>query len=153
LSVHSSGGGTTSLRRFERDAVERLADRLVGGDAAGRDQRGRAAAPRESAHAGAQPVVTTRPPPAWNEAHRSATSWSAERRDLFGFEAQRGLQARQREVGLRPPMHRPRQREACRVAARGLRSTAAAGIAEAEQLGGLVEGLADGVVDGGAERT
>ena len=45
--------------------------------------------------------------------------------------------------------HRPRQREALRIAAGGFPlDQRAAGIAEAEELRGLVEGLADGVVEG-----
>ena len=49
-------------------------------------------------------------------------------------------------------MHRPRQRKARRVAARGLfLDLRAARIAEPEQLRGLVEGLADGVVHRGAD--
>ena len=48
--------------------------------------------------------------------------------------------------------HRPRQREARGIAGeRLLLDLRAAGIAEPEQLRGLVEGFADGVVDGGAE--
>ena len=35
----------------------------------------------------------------------------AQRRDLLGFEAQRGLQARQRKIGVVTAGHRPRQRE------------------------------------------
>ncbi len=71
----------------------------------------------------------------------------------LGGEAERRLQAGEREVGARPVDQRARQRDAG-----GTRRTGgcfhrrAAGIGEAEELGGLVECLAEGVVDGGAER-
>ena len=49
-------------------------------------------------------------------------------------------------------MHRPRQREARGIAARRLLlDLRPARIAETEQLRGLVEGFADGVVERGAE--
>ena len=58
----------------------------------------------------------------------------------------------QREVRLRAAEHGPRQVEALRIAAAGLAlDLRPARIAEAEELGDLVEGLADGVVDGRAE--
>ena len=75
-----------------------------------------------------------------------------ERRDFFRFQPQRGLQAGEREVGILASVHRPRQREARGVAARRfLLDLRPARIAEPEQLRGLVEGLADGVVLRGAE--
>ena len=53
---------------------------------------------------------------------------------------------------LGPAEHRPRKRKARGIArARGLLDRRAAGLRQAEQLGGLVEGFAERVVDGGAE--
>ena len=69
-----------------------------------------------------------------------------------GFVANRGLQSRQREIRVRPPEHRPRKGEPLGIAARrralDLRS---ARIGQRQHLCDLVEGLAHGVVDGGAE--
>ena len=69
-----------------------------------------------------------------------------------GLVAHRGLQSRQREIGVGAAEHRPREGEPFGVAAAGgaldLRS---AGIGQAEHLCHLVEGFAHGVVDGGAE--
>ncbi len=63
-----------------------------------------------------------------------------------------GLEAGEAEVAARPPEQRPGQREALRVAAGGqFLQRRAAGPAETQQLRGLVERLADGVVDGAAE--
>src|SRR4029434_7100182 len=76
----------------------------------------------------------------------------AERRDLFRFQAQRGLQVRERKIGILPSVHRPRQLEARRVAAPGfLLDLWSAWIAESKEFCGLVEGLADRVVLGGAK--
>ena len=75
-----------------------------------------------------------------------------QRRDLFRFEPQRGFQPRQRKIGVAASAHRPRQRKARGIAARGfLFDQRTAGIAEAEQFRRLVEGLADGVVERAAE--
>ena len=75
-----------------------------------------------------------------------------QRRDPLRLHAQGGLEAGQREVRLRAAEHGPRQVEALRIAAAGLAlDLRPARIAEAEELGDLVEGLADGVVDGRAE--
>ena len=65
---------------------------------------------------------------------------------------ERRLEARKREVTPRPSLHRTRQGEAFGVAPRRLPlDQGAAGKAQAQHLGCLVEGLADGIVDGGAE--
>ena len=89
----------------------------------------------------------------WKEAQRSATSWSLSGAMLLGRQPQRGLQAGEGEVQLGAAVQRPRQREA-RADRRAppLLDLRPAGIAQAEQLGGLVEGFAERVVDGGAER-
>ena len=53
-----------------------------------------------------------------------------QRRDLFRFQAQRRLQAGEREIRLLAPVHRARQREAGGIAARGfILHLRAAGIA------------------------
>ena len=93
--------------------------------------------------------ATTSTTACWNEAQRSATSWSLQRRDLLGLEAQRGLQAGQREIRRRRGRASAAAGRSARRLPRGgfLLDLRAAGIAEAQQLRGLVEGLADGVVD------
>ena len=86
---------------------------------------------------------------AWNEAQMSATSWS-----LSG--AMRGrrlphgrLQAGEGEVEPRLALERARKIEALGVAVpRRLLDVRAAGIGQADQLRGLVEGLAERIVDG-----
>ena len=78
--------GSPGWRRRRRRRPARSARRSARGTAAGRRAAGR------------RPTSTTA---CWNEAQRSATSWSRERRDLLGFEPQRGLQAGQREIRLR----------------------------------------------------
>ena len=89
---------------------------------------------------------------AWNEAQRSATSRGFQRRDRLGGEPRRRLQPGEREVGGRPAEQRARQREAGRIALPRRRfDRRAAGIGQAEQLGGLVEGFADRVVHRRAE--
>ena len=66
--------------------------------------------------------------------------------------AHRGLETGKGKVAAGAPQHRPGQIEAPRIAAgrRGLEGRAT-GIAEAQQLRGLVEGLAHRVVQGGAQ--
>src|SRR3546814_1860408 len=70
----------------------------------------------------------------------------------FQCEAHRGLQPGETEIAAGLAPQRPRQ-----VEARGIAALCqpldrrAAGIAQAEQLGGLVEGLTGGIVDGGPE--
>ena len=66
--------------------------------------------------------------------------------------ADRGLEAREREVAIRPADHRPRKGKTGGIAVAGGRfDRRPAGIAEAQQAGGLVEGLAHRIVDGGAQ--
>src|SRR3546814_11884769 len=72
----------------------------------------------------------------------------------FQCEAHRGLQPGETEIAAGLAPQRPRQ-----VEARGIAALCqpldrrAAGIAQAEQLGGLVEGLTGGIVDGGARKS
>ena len=69
-----------------------------------------------------------------------------------GFVAHRGLQSRQREIGVGAPEHRPRKGKAFGVAAaRRALDLRSARIGQPEHLCDLVEGFAHGVVDGGAE--
>ena len=82
----------------------------------------------------------------------SATSRGRRGAAEFGGEPQGGLEAREGKVGVRPADHRPGQREALGVAVLGGgfdRRTA--GIRKSEELRGLVEGLANGVVHGRPE--
>ena len=78
--------GSPGWRRRRRPRPARSARRSARGTPAGR----RAAGP-----------WTTSTTACWNEAQRSATSWSVERRDLLGFQPQRGLQSGQRKIRLR----------------------------------------------------
>ena len=76
----------------------------------------------------------------------------AERGGGFGLEADRRLEAGEGEVGFLAADERPGQMEAVGMAAQGLPLDGRApGIAELQQLGRLVEGFAEGVVDGGAD--
>ena len=64
----------------------------------------------------------------------------------------RGLEAGEGEMRLLAAEHRPGQGKAAGAAGeRGLLHRRSAGKAETQELGGLVERLAQGVVDGGAE--
>ena len=154
LSVHSSAGGTHQHGAgLEGEPVQNLADRLVGGDAAGGDQRVRLAVMlAEHLHAGAQPVADDFDHALLERGAEIAHVLFAQRRDPFRLEPQRGLEPRERKVGVRRAQHGPRQREARGIARQRLAlDLRAAGIAEPQELRRLVEGLADGVVDGGAE--
>ena len=93
---------------------------LIRGDAAGDDEGGRMARPRPGRRADPTRVrsTTMSTTAAWKPAQRSATSRWRQRRDSLRLEAQRRLQAREREVRLRPPVHRAGQGEALRVALR-----------------------------------
>ena len=106
----------------------------------------------EQAQAGAQPVEHHFHHRLLERGAQIGDVLVGERRDFFGFQPQRGLQAGQREIRLFTSVHGPRQRKARGVAARRfLLDLRSARIAEAEQLGGLVEGFADGVVLRGAD--
>src|SRR5687768_14343954 len=130
--------------------MQYLADRLIGGDAAGSDQRGRRAiALAEDAQAGPQPILDRLDDSLLERGAQIGDILVGQWRDLLRFEPQRSLQSRQREVGFGPAVHWPRQFEAYRVAAqRLLLDLRAARITKAEQLRGLVERLADRVVHG-----
>ncbi len=66
--------------------------------------------------------------------------------------AHRRLQPGEREIAALAPFERPRQREPAGIAiARRVLDRRPAGIAEPQQLGGLVEGFAGGIVAAGAE--
>ncbi len=130
--------------------MQHVADRLVGGDAAGDDQRGRRAVARaEQPQAGAQPVGDDVDHRLLERGAEIGDVLVDKRRDRFGFEPQRGLQARRTRSRL--PCGRCIGRGSAKrvgIAARGLLlDLRPAGIAQAQQLRGLVEGLADGVVD------
>ena len=157
---HRAVVGAQSRRRrhqfgadLEGDAVQDLADRLVGRDAAGADQRlGRIDPQAEHAQPRAQPVLHDIDDGLLERGAEIGDILVAERRDFFRLDAQRGLQARQRKVRVAAAVHRARQSKALRIAARRLLlHQRAAGIAEPEQFRGLVERLADGVVDRAAE--
>jgi hypothetical protein len=132
---------------------ERPADRPVGGDPTGGDEGGRPPGDvRETAQGDAGPVdhhVDHRRLEAGAEVGHIALG---QRRDPLGLDPQGGLEAGEGEIRRPPPEHRPGEGEALGVA--GLRHAldlGSAGIAEPQELGRLVEGLADGVVDGAAE--
>src|SRR5690606_31290303 len=73
-------------------------------------------------------------------------------RKRFDGDTHGGLQAGEREVAPRPALHRPREGEARGIARRrGALDGGAAGIAETDHLGDLVEGFAGRIIDGGAE--
>ena len=154
LSVHKAGGGATSGGAdLEGDAMQGLANRLVGGDAAGANERRRRAdLVAKHLHPGAQPIHHHLAHRLLKRGAKVGDVGVAQRRDFLRFKAQRGFQPRQREVRVRPPNHGTRQRKPFGVALRGLLlDQRSAGIAEAEELGGLVEGFADGVVERAAE--
>ncbi len=73
-------------------------------------------------------------------------------RDLLGLQPQGGLQAGEREIRLRPAHQRAGQVEAFGIALPRLDfHVRTARIGQAQELRHLVEGFADGVVDGGAD--
>ena len=82
----------------------------------------------------------------------SATSWSRQRAEVIHHLAHRGLQAGEGEIAVLPALQRPGKVEALGIAAPrvGL-DLRAARIAQPQKLRHLVEGLAQRIVDGGAE--
>jgi hypothetical protein len=139
---------------LEGNPLQYFPDRLVGGDAAGSHQRrGCVVAKTEHLQAGAQPVMHHLHHGLLERCAKICDILVAERGDSLGFEPQRGLEPGQREVRLRPALHRARQREPGGVAARRLfLDLRPARIAQPQKLPGLVERLADGVVQCGAEQ-
>ena len=108
-------------RRLRAQSVgEARADRCVGRDAAGDDERGRRARRsrrrrrRGAARCGPRP--RRRRPPG-TTAQRSATSCSLSGATRFRLQPQRRLQAGEGEVAARRALQRARQREAARIAA------------------------------------
>ena len=98
--------------------MQDLADRLVGGDAAGADQRiGRADTLAEHAQAGAQPIHHDIDHRLLERGAEVGDILVAQRRDFLRLEAQRRLEAGQRKIGVVASAHRPRQRKALGVAA------------------------------------
>ena len=77
--------GSPGWRRRRRRRPARSARRSARGTSASRRAAGRS---------------TTSTTACWNEAQRSATSWSDKRRDRLGLQPQRGLQPGQREIRL-----------------------------------------------------
>ncbi len=96
--------------------------------------------------------LTTSTTACWNEAHRSATSWSVSGA-IFSASSRNAVFSPDSEKSAsRASAHRPRQRKARGVAARGFPlDQRAARIAEAEQFRRLVEGLADRIVERAAK--
>ena len=154
LSVHSAGGGTTSGTwscRATSSSASRIAW-LAATPPAATSAVGAPKRSRNSRRPWRSRSVTISTTASWNEAAEVGDVLVRQRRDLLGLEPHRRLEPGQREIGVAPAAHRPRQEEAAAVAAGGLAlDLRPAGIAEAEQLRGLVEGLADGVVARGAE--
>ena len=122
LSVHSSAGGTTSavpVSNAMRCSTLRIAS-LAATPPAATSAVGLPITLLEHLHAGAQPVGDHVDHGLLERSAQIADVVVAQRRDLLGFEPQRGLQAREREVRVRPAVHRTRQHEAsddCRCAA------------------------------------
>src|SRR5271165_3618376 len=133
--------------------MQHLADRFIGRDPARGNQRRRlAVAVAERLDAGAQPVGDDINDALLEGSAEVAYVLVGERRYSFRLQPQRGLEPRERKIGVRAPDHGPRQREAPGVAAERLPfHLRTAGITETKKLCRLVEGLADGVVDRGAE--
>ena len=131
-----------------RDFLEAAAQIDVGRDATGHDQRGGG---RQSQRIGATVGEDI--------AHRAlegraeiGDGLAIPRRQFLTRLAHGRLESGEREVAARLAPHRPRQRETLRIASdRRLLDRRAAGKAQAQQLGGLVETLAGRIVDGGAE--
>ena len=155
LSVQSSAGGTTSLMppsNATRCSTLRIAS-LAATPPAATSAVGAPIARAEHLHAGAQPIVDQLHHRLLERRAQISHVLVGERRDPLGLDPQRGLQPRQRKIRLRPPVHRPRQREPRRVAPRRLLlHLRPAGIAQPQKLCGLVERLADRVVRRGAEQ-
>ena len=154
-------GAKLRRRHHERDAglegdpLQHLADRLVGGDAAGGDQRGRrAVAVAEQLQAGAQPVVDDLDNRLLERGAEIGDVLVAERRDASRprAAARSSSPDSEKSGSARPCIGRGSAKRVAIAARRFLLDLRSAGIAEAQQLRGLVEGLADGVVDGGAEQ-
>ena len=110
---------------FGGDVLQRAADGVIGGDAAGaRPARGRAELFVKQSQADAQPVRRRFQHRGLKPAQRSLTSCGSSGIMPAGLVAHRGLQSRQREIRIRAPEHRPRKREPSGVAAQPLhRST------------------------------
>ena len=105
--------------------------------------------PQADARAGRRSIPAPRPESRRRDRRCPAARSGSSR---AGLVAHRGLQARQREIGVGAPEHRPRKREASGIAAGGgALDLRAARIGQPEHFCHLVEGLAHGVVDGGAE--
>ncbi len=133
--------------------MQHLADRLVGRDPAGGDQRRRfAEAVVKKAQPATQSVQHHLDHRLLERRAQVGDVLVGERRDPLGREPQRRLQSRQREVAIGPARHRARQREAGGVAElRFVLDLRAARIIEPQEFCGLVEGLADGIVERGAQ--
>ena len=148
LSVHSASSRVVHPRtaRWRSAGVELLAQRAVGADAAGDDQPPQAR--WLAARASTWRPARRRSPPASTRPGRARCAARRRRRRACGLRQHRGLQPRKREIEVAAVQQRARQREGGGVAELGQRGQRrAARIAQAEQLGGLVERLAGRVVD------
>src|SRR5262249_41636918 len=128
--------------------VEALPDRLICSNAAGRNQCSRCSkAGTEQYQARPQPVEDDVDDRLLEACAKISDILIAERSDFFRFKAQRGLQSRERKIGILATMHWAGQAKTRRIATGSfffdLRS---AWETKAKQLGGLVEGLANGVI-------
>lgn len=157
---HGAVVGTQIARRHDKTAaasgqrrVETGANGLVGGDTAGHHQRRRDAVRHLEAGKGdADPVGHHIGGGGLEGGAEIGNVLRAERGGGFGLEADRRLETGEGEVGFLAADERPGQMEAVGMAAQGLPLDGGApGIAELQQLGRLVEGFAEGVVDGGAD--
>ena len=118
IGASSGGGATSTVRPSKARRLSDVADRLVGGDAAGGDQRGRpAVAARGIAQTGAQPIddhvdhrlLERRAEVGARPGRCSGAIFSASSRTaVFRPESEKSA--------FGPPSHRTRQREAFRIA-------------------------------------
>ena len=148
LSVQNSGRGKWTLAPIARRLGERRAQAPVGADAAGDHQPvgGRSAVQR------AQRLGHERLDHRVLESARDIGARRVVERAAAHGDHHRGLEPAEAEVEARPVEHRPRKFVHAVAPLLGQRrERRPAGIAEAEQFRGLVEGLARGVVLGFAE--
>ena len=155
LSVQrSSGGRIRGEALLGGDFGERRAQALIGGNAAGNDERLLRVVPERigiKLHGAPRAVADDIGRCLLEARAKIGDVLIAERRPLHRLVPERGLQSREREMRLRPPVHRARQSDGCAAALGGLLDRRTAGIVEAEQLRRLVESLAKRIVQGRAE--
>src|SRR5262249_12259251 len=141
-------GRDQSCSDLEGKAVEDLPDRLICSNASGRNQCSRCSkAGTEQHQARPQPVEDDVDDCLLEARAKIGDILIAERSDFFRFKAQRGLQSRERKIGILATMHWTRQSETrCIAAGSFFLDLRSARKTKAKQLGGFVEGLANGII-------